>query len=359
MAVGLSAGTHGPFDRFVFGNLDDSGHQKLAEISTIAIGGSGSIPPPSGIRIVDPSTGSLVWSGFLSQNNDPENAEFIADVCITRPAPGQTPIVALLLPKIFPPSQIAYVNGITHAVTRHSLTLPANRVPTHMRMVDIDGDDIPEIVLISEPATSEAPGTQVHIVRSDTFATSWSSPILAPQFPATWADVRPASATRAPRLLFTLHDTGLWSIDLGTHFVDFSVFADAGAATYLPNPEGADSVAFMDDTAGLLRIVDATTGTDVDQIAFSKHYRALAPDPSDAQRLFMAAGDHLVSVHLDTHRHEGMSPLLDQALALGATMTSAIVGDNTVIYAGGSIGIWATTVTQHENSIFADGFEAW
>jgi hypothetical protein len=51
--------------------------------------------------------------------------------------------------------------------------------------------------------------------------------------------------------------------------------------------------------------------------------------------------------------------LLDEALALGAAMTSTTVEGNTVIYAGGSVGVWATSVAPHEDSILADGFEAW
>lgn len=350
----------GPFDRFVVGDLDGSGRDKIAGLSFVPMAFS-STWMPTRLRIVDPATGSLVWSGSFPSNVAPESSAPYIDIDLTRLTPGGHPVLALLGQADLAGGNatIVYVDGVTHAVLkRQGFTLPEGRVATNLRMIDIEGDGVPEAVLVSEPANSVQAGIMVHVLRSDTLAMTWSSPILADQFPATWVEVRPATASSAPRLLVGVPFLGLWSVNLGTHLIDYTATGNFSAAAYLPATSGTDRIAAFDTDSSSLRVFDAASGTEMDALPFARSYRALAADPNDADRVLMVTDNHVAAVRLSDHAHEGMSRDLSNWLGGYGILRARAQGAVTTAYVGDGVGVWSLTLDPSD-ALFSDGFESW
>jgi len=351
----------GPFDNFIVGDAGATGSDLIVSISQVPTGAF-STYMASRIRIVDPASGTMIWSGSIPANVDPANSDEFVALDLTRLTPEGHPVIALLggADLVAADTHIVYLDGVTHAVLkRQALALPEARVATHLRMLDLDGDGVPEIVLVSAPSNSTTVGTRIHVLSSDTLAQLWMSPILADTFPATWVGVRPARPGSPPRLLLTLPSYGMWSVNPATHLVDFTVSGDFGAGAYLASSAGADRIALFDDTQSSLHVVDASSGVESDVLPFKRKYRALAADPNDEQRVLMVGENHLVAVRLGDHRHEGMSRELGLMVGYNGSLRVRSVAASSVAYAGDGVGVWALTLAPHEDALFADGFQSW
>lgn len=350
----------GPFDRFVVGDVDGSGRDKIAGLSFVPVDFGGTWLPTR-LRIVDPANGKLVWSASFPTNVAPEDSAPYIDIDLTHLTPGGHPVLALLGQADLSggSATIVYVDGVTHAVLkRQGFTLPEGRVATNLRMIDVDGDGVPEVVLVSEPVNSVQAGMMVHVLRADTLAVTWSSPILADEFPATWVAVRPATSDSAPRLLIGIPFLGLWSVNLGTHLVDYTATGNFSAASYLPSTSGTDRIAAFDTDSSSLRVFDAASGAELDSLPFVRSYRALAADPNDADRVLMVTDNHVVAVRLSDHAHEGMSRDLSNWLGGDGILRARAQGGVTTAYVGDGVGVWALTLDSND-ALFSDGFESW
>jgi hypothetical protein len=254
---------------------------------------------------------------------------------------------------------IDIVDGTTHAVLRRTLIdIGDSRAPTHLRLVDVDGDGLAEIVLASEPTNSVTTGVRVHVLNGSALATEWTSPVLTSQFPASWLGTRPSGGAGPDHLVLTVAQAGFWSIDLASHLVDYSVPADASAAGYLPDASPAGRIAIVDASASALIVVDAATGAEIERLPLPNNaYHAVAGLPGDFDRVALAADDHLESWNLANRLQEGGSPILANQLARNGTLLARANGAGAVLYAGNAAGIWSLPAIEFQQLIFASGFE--
>lgn len=343
-------GNSGPFDAIAIGDLDGGGDDEMASLSPIPWGYPPSLALNSGlVSIRDVATGALLWSSAIPAGLGPTSSDSLRDLAIGRVRAGAARQIVAIGHNTGA-DFIDIVDGATHALQHLPFSLGEDRTPSRIALVDVDGDGIDEIVLASEPSNSVTTGVRIHVLRAGTLAVEWTSPILTPSWPAGRLATRPV-AGGADHLLFAVPQAGVWSIDLAAHFVDYSVAADARAAAWLP---GTQRVAIVDADGPALVLLDASSGAALDRQPLSAQtYHAVAPIPGDADRVALAAEDHLDAWNLVLGTPEGRSGRVGNRLALGG----ALLASGPRLYAGTSIGLWSFATTPFEPLIFADGFE--
>lgn len=350
----------GPFDRIAIGDLDGDGREQMASLAAIPWGWTPSPASDSGrLAIHDLATGARLWSSAIPAGLGPTASDILFDVAIGRVQPGVgRQVVVLGLDRDRYAPVLAVVDGTTRALLRRQqVDVGAERKPTHVRLVDIDGDGIAEIVLVSAPYLSGATGVRVHVLRADSLAPLWTSPVLTPKWPATSVATRPAGDGGPDRLLLTVAQAGAWSIDLAARLVDYSVPADAPAAAWLPGATPAGRIGVLDAAGPALLVVDAASGAEIDRLALPDGtYRALAAVPGDVDRVVLADDDHLQAWNLASRRQESASPRLAQPAGNG-TLLARANGTGATFYVGDGVGVWALRAVPFEPLIFANGFE--
>ena len=352
----------GPFDHIAIGDIDGDGDGEMVALSTIPWGYAATGPANSSLlSIRDVATHALVWQSAIPAGLGPTSSDQMLDVAIGRVQPGtgqQIVVLGIDIGGGFQPI-IDIVDGTTHAVLRRTLIdVGEGRVPTHLRLVDVDGDGIAEIVLASQPSTSTATGVRVHVLNGSTLANEWTSPVLTSQFPASWVGTRPTGGAGPEHLILTVAQGGFWSIDLASHLVDYSVPADASAAGHVPDASPAGRIAIIDATASALIIVDAASGAEIARLPLpNTTYRAVAALPGEFDRVALATDDHLESWNLASHMQEGASPILANDLARNGTLLARASGAGAVLYAGDAVGLWSLPAIEFQQLIFASGFE--
>ena len=353
----------GPFDRIAIGDIDGNGDEEMVSLSPIPWGYPATSPPSSGLlSIHDVATHALVWQSAIPTGLGPTSSDQMLDVAIGRVQPGAAEQIVVLGIDVGGAYQpiLDIVDGTTHALLRRTLvSVGDSRVPTHVRLVDVDGDGISEIVLVSQPTNSVTTGVRVHVLNSATLANEWTSPVLTTAFPASWVGTRPSGGAAPDHLMLTVPPAGFWSIDLAAHLVDYSVPANAPAAGLVPDGSPAGRVAIIDATESQLIIVDAASGAEIDRLPLQPDntYRAVAAIPGDFDRVALAADDHLESWSIANRTRESVSPILANSLARSGTLLARASGAGTVFYAGNAVGIWSLPATEFQQLIFADGFE--
>ncbi|MBA8889709.1 hypothetical protein FHW12_003956 [Dokdonella fugitiva] len=346
----------GPFDRLLIGDTDGDGHDELVSLADIPFGYPTNVGYSGRVSIRDLDTHALRWRSAIPAGLGPTGSDPLVDVAIGHVQPGagrQLVVLGRDAAGGSYDSVLEIVDGATHALLRRALVPLAGRIATHVRLTDLDGDGIDEIVLVSEPGSGVLNGTRVHVLRADTLASLWTSPVLTPAWGASAAFLRPV-AGGPPHLMFAVPQAGLWSIDLANHLVDYSVPVSGKSIALLPNGR----IAVLDFGTPTLVVLDATDGTELDRLSMpDAAYSAIAALPGDADRVAVAVGDHLQTWNLAEHQPEGPSPVVGPDLAARGTLLAHAGANGTTLYAGNSIGIWAFPTRPYASLIFADGFE--
>ncbi len=348
----------GPFDRIAIGDVDNDGDDDLVSIAGIPWGyGVPSLGRSGRLSIRDVATGALTWRSAIPAGFGPTSSDVMLDVAIGHVWGGthrQIVVLARDATSHYEPS-VDIVDGTTHAAMRMHLDL-GGRDGVRLRLVDVDGDGIDEIVVVSVPLSGDATGVRVHVLRTDTLAWSWTSPVLTPQYLVSSAFLRPV-AGGAPHLVLTVEGAGVWSVDLAAHVVDYSVPIGATAATLLSGAAG-DRIAIVDSNAHALVVVDATNGVELERIPLpDRVYHAIAAMPNDAERVTLAAEDHLETWNIVRRQAEGPSPRVGDFLGNSGTLLARAAPGGATFYAGNATGIWAFPTRTYDPLIFIDGFE--
>jgi len=360
--VAHTAGTIGPFDSIAIGDLQGDGTEDLVSIAGIPWGYNPSVwTNSSRLTIYDLATHALVWSSAIPTGQIPDFSDRMLDLAIGRVQPGtnrQIVVLGIDMNSTYEPV-LDIIDGTTHALLRRTpVQIGDGRTPTHVRLVDVDGDGIAEIVLVSGPANSVTTGVRVHVLKADTLNEIWTSPVLTSEWPASSVATRPSGGTGADHLILTVAQAGFWSIDLAGHLIDYSVPADAPSAALVADVTPTGRVAIIDRAQPAVVIVDAANGTEIDRLSLlDSGYSGIVALPPDASRIALSADDHVESWNLATHQHEGTSPLLASLLAHNGTLLARANGDGGVVYAGNSVGIWSLPTISFQQLIFANGFE--
>jgi hypothetical protein len=343
-----------PFDRVLIGDADGDGQDELVSLADIP--GPEAASGPSGrISVRDLSTHALRWRSALPDGLPGGASDPLIDVAIGHVQPGAgRQIVVLGRDAVSPAYVLEIVDGATHALLRRPVLPLGDRAATRMLLTDLDGDGIDEIVLASDPAGGSEGGTKVHVLRADTLAVVWTSPMLTPDWGASGMILRPV-AGGPPHLVLSVPGGGLRSIDLVNHVVDYAAPIRAKSCALLPNGR----IAVLDIDTPAIVVLDANDGSELDRVAMPNvAYNAIAAVPGDADRVVVALGDHLQTWNLAEHQPEGRSPVVGPDLAARGTLLARIGPDGMTFHAGNSIGIWAFPTRPYEALIFNDGFDA-
>jgi hypothetical protein len=251
---------------------------------------------------------------------------------------------------------VSVLNGATHALARRAT--PALPGANHVTAVRIVPGATParELVVVGSDFVS----TTLHVLNAATLQTTFSSGAIAPASDLGSVAIATFAGDASAHVIFTAPLNGVYSYNLGTHALDYSIPASASIGTLLPATEGVTRFAFAAFVDGqrAIQVIDAATGAALDAWTVPTEVRRMAADPNDPQRLVIEDNDGLAAIRLDTHAVEGRSSRLPfPPYNTSASLVVRAHGGVSTVYAGTAAGVYAFRLTPVASTIFADGFD--
>jgi hypothetical protein len=339
-------------------DIDGDGQDEI--VTTGSLGGSDSIGWQSTVRIAAPATNHEKWIGTLPGTPPSANIDMYVDFDIGNVGDGVDRDIVFAGPAgMSTPGVVAVLNGATHQLERRAT--PAMPGANHVTAVRIVPGAAPssEIVLVGSDFNS----TTLHVIDARTLRTTFSSGPLAPAPDAGTVAIATFAGDASAHVIFTVPFNGVYSYDLGTHTLDYSVPASTPIGSLLSPVNGVTRFVYGDYVDGqpVISVIDASTGANLDTLHVASEVLELAGDPNDPERLIVEYADNLAAIRLDTHVVEGVSNTLPAPpSAFWSSSNSLVVrpsGGQSIAYAGTSAGVYAFHLLSVDSTIFRDGFD--